>query len=182
MNIDNYVTVFDIMQVKKISIFSYDLIIPIISFIAILIPSRILDKLGPSWLPRGLTGFPGKVLVSLVFLGSTAALVTATSSNNRQLEELQAGERKNQLVFTEGCLQAFHPMPFNGHENERIAVGNHTFEYSDYGGPVGFNNTESHGGPIHADSAVKIWYSDTGAIAKLSVRSHACPVAPDFAK
>ena len=78
-------------------------------------------------------------------------------------------------------MQGFHPMPFEGHDEERIRVNGEGFSYTDYDLSPRFHNSEGHGGPIHADSAVKVWFEGNN-IVRLAVSDHACPIAPDIAQ
>ncbi len=53
-------------------------------------------------------------------------------------------------------------MPEGGHADEHFLVNGVSFSYSDYEISAGFNNTSSHGGPIHEGLPVHIWYRDIG--------------------
>jgi hypothetical protein len=98
----------------------------------------------------------------------------------QQKSAYRVAQREGQLSFVEGCLQNFHPMPHSGHDTERIDVAGRRFSYSDLdASSPAFNNTETYGGPIHSDSAVKIWYTGNNII-KLAVRDHACRSASDL--
>jgi hypothetical protein len=117
-------------------------------------------------------------VVFFLFVGSIAAY--STYEHYSQLSTYKSLERSGKLSITEGCLQGFHPMREGGHEDELVRVNGKQFSYSDYDvSSIHFNNTESHGGPIHADSAVKIWYTGNNII-RLEVRDHACAKAPDL--
>lgn len=70
--------------------------------------------------------------------------------------------------YVEGTVQDFIPMPYQGHANESFDVNGVPFHYSDYVVGGGFNNSSSHGGPIHAGLYVRIWYSGNN-ILKLQV-------------
>ena len=52
----------------------------------------------------------------------------------------------------EGPVEHFVPMPYAGHAQESFSVAGVPFRYSDFIITDGFNNTSSHGGPIHGDS------------------------------
>jgi hypothetical protein len=78
----------------------------------------------------------------------------------------------NAQVVT-GTVDNFKPMPVSGHAMERFTVGGASFSYSDYIITAGFNQTESHGGPIHAGEQVRIWYlpqSSGNEILKLAIK------------
>ena len=59
-------------------------------------------------------------------------------------------------------------MPHQGHSLESFEVNGHRFAYSDYIVTAGFNNTQSHGGPIREGLQVRIVAVD-GRIARLEV-------------
>jgi hypothetical protein len=149
------------------------LILPALGLVLVVTPQRIVDRI----LTRGPKGRAGKAF-ALIFFLSSAGLETVVALDH--FSQLRAMERNSSLAFVEGCLQGFHPMPASGHDDERVQVRGIRFSYSDYDESTpAFNNTESHGGPIHADSAVKIWYAGN-SIVKLAVSNHACPNAPDI--
>jgi hypothetical protein len=79
---------------------------------------------------------------------------------------------------TEGCVQGFHPMGREGHQLERVQVNGQEFDYSDFVLTSGFRQTEAYGGPIHADSRVRLGYVGSD-IVRVEVVDHACPRAPD---
>ena len=70
----------------------------------------------------------------------------------------QSALREGTAKVVEGPVENFHPMPFTAHDTERFDVGGVHFEYGDYGITPGFNNSSSHGGPVHADEYVRIHY------------------------
>ena len=55
-----------------------------------------------------------------------------------------------------GHVANFIPMPRDGHAMESFEVGGEKFQYSDYRGTPGFNNTRSHGGPIDSGVYVRV--------------------------
>jgi hypothetical protein len=59
-------------------------------------------------------------------------------------------------------------MPVTGHAMESFEVAGHCYSYSDYVVVAGFNNTQSHGGPIRNGLRVRIADID-GQIARLEV-------------
>ena len=59
-------------------------------------------------------------------------------------------------------------MPFEGHDTERFTVNGVGFSYSDYLVTAGFNQSASHGGPMHAGLPVRICYRD-GEILRLQI-------------
>ena len=68
----------------------------------------------------------------------------------------------------EGTVTDFVPMPYAGHFDESFTVKGQRFSYSDYVSTSGFNNTTSHGGPIHEGLHVRIAYFG-GLILRLEV-------------
>lgn len=109
---------------------------------------------------------------------STISIVWIISHTGTYLQ-LRNSVVTNSVKTVEGCLQGFHPMPEGGHDTERLLVDGLSFSYSDYLATPGFNKTESHGGPIHADSRVRIGYFGPD-IVKVETIDHACPHAPDI--
>lgn len=81
--------------------------------------------------------------------------------------------------MVEGEIENFDPMPHEGHRNEIFSVQGINFGYSDYSVTNGFNNTASHGGPITADSYVRICYVPQGngnVIVRLEIRDYKGPI------
>ena len=68
---------------------------------------------------------------------------------------------QNQVHIVEGRIQHFQPMPYAGHADETFMVQGIQFAYSDYGITPAFNNTRSHGGPLHEGLYVKIYYTNS---------------------
>jgi hypothetical protein len=65
----------------------------------------------------------------------------------------------NKFEVVEGTVKQFVPMPVNGHSEESFVVNGKKFAYSDFEVTGGFNNTSSHGGPIHEGLKVRIAYT-----------------------
>jgi hypothetical protein len=152
------------------------LILTAVGLALVIIPQRIVDRI----FSRGPKGPLGKMFAIVFFLFAAAFTVSAATDHFSQLKEVKAREKAGRLEFVEGCLQSFHPMPEGGHENEKIRVNGTDFAYSDFDESTpAFNNTGSHGGPIHADSAVRIWHFGN-EILRVEVGDHACPSAPDL--
>jgi hypothetical protein len=76
--------------------------------------------------------------------------------------------KSGKCEIVEGRVEHFHPMPFEGHDNERFDVQGIEFSYSDYSVSAGFNNAASHGGPIREGLPVRICYSG-GEILRLEI-------------
>jgi hypothetical protein len=152
------------------------LLLVVVGFGLAVMPRSILDQLFHGRL-GGLVGRAFGV-VFFVFAASVAGI--DAHFHFSRLARLTDLERTHRLTFLAGCLQGFHPMPEGGHEDELVKVGGKEFSYSDFDeSSPAFNNSESHGGPIHADSAVRVWYAGND-IVRLEVRDHACPRAPDL--
>ena len=81
---------------------------------------------------------------------------------------LASALRNGQCEIVEGIVTEFDPMPYEGHKDESFVVNGHRFRYSDYQGTAGFNQSQSHGGPIHEGLAVRI-HSKGNEIAKLEI-------------
>lgn len=99
-----------------------------------------------------------------------ACLWTTTSfwvtfSDYRHLREALLNGK---YTVVEGTVTDFVPMPYSGHAMEKFNVNGHHYEYSDYNVVAGFNNTQSHGGPIRQGLKVRIADVD-GQIAKLEI-------------
>ena len=62
-------------------------------------------------------------------------------------------------------------MPYAGHASESFSVSGVDFRYSDFNVTDAFNNAASHGGPINANSYVRICYDpQDNAILRLEIR------------
>jgi hypothetical protein len=85
---------------------------------------------------------------------------------------LRSEYRHGQFSIVEGPVTNFHPMPYEGHQDECFSVESQTFCYSDYGITAGFNNSTSHGGPIRTGLPVRVSYIGN-TIVRLEVRSDA---------
>jgi hypothetical protein len=93
--------------------------------------------------------------------------------------------RTGKYLVVEGVVKDFHPMPYEGHQNECFRVDKEKFCYSDYDVSAAFNQSASHGGPIRAGLPVRIAYfedSDFQAhILRLEIRSDSLPSAAERA-
>jgi hypothetical protein len=70
----------------------------------------------------------------------------------------------------EGQVENFKPAPAEGHQDETFTVKGVRFAYSDYVITGGFNQTQSHGGPIREGLPVRIHYlPPSNLIVKLEV-------------
>jgi hypothetical protein len=95
------------------------------------------------------------------------------SSYRDYLHAYQTG----QYSVIEGPVEDFHPMPYEGHQDECFRVKKEKFCYSDYVVSPGFNQSASHGGPIRAGLPVRIaYYEDENLqahILRLEIRADA---------
>jgi hypothetical protein len=67
--------------------------------------------------------------------------------------------RTGQYAIVEGRVTDFHPMPYEGHDDECFTVEAQRFCYTDYDEVTsGFHNAASHGGPIRPGIHVRIAY------------------------
>lgn len=83
--------------------------------------------------------------------------------------------RRGQYSVVEGVVEGFHPMPYEGHQEECFVVQKEEFCYSDYDvSKPGFNHSASHGGPIRAGLPVRIAYRD-GRILRLEIGAGSIP-------
>jgi hypothetical protein len=81
---------------------------------------------------------------------------------------LRQALRLGHFEIVEGKVVDFVPMPPQGHAMERFTVNGHHYEYSDFVVTAGFNNTQSHGGPIREGIIVRI-RDVNGQIARLEI-------------
>jgi hypothetical protein len=106
-------------------------------------------------------------VVCAVFLLLAAYAYSAPGVQDMYARAREAYVR-GQYSTVEGTVTNFHPMPYSGHPNETFSVNGMQFSYSDYVLIPCFNNTSSHGGPIHEGLRVRIAYSGN-CILKLEV-------------
>lgn len=87
--------------------------------------------------------------------------------------------RTGQYSVVEGPVEDFHPMSYEGHQNECFRVKKEKFCYSDYTISPAFNQSASHGGPIRTGLPVRIaYYEDENFqayILRLEIRADSLP-------
>lgn len=151
------------------------IVLPLVGLILVLAPQPIVDKI----FTRGPKGLAGKLFawVFFVFCSAVSTIWLFTSVTERA--SLRSAMNSGNFEIFEGCLQRFHAMPNEGHDTERIQIAGRTFEYSDFIITQGFRTTEAHGGPIHADSRVRLTVVGDD-IVRVEVKPHSCPMAPEF--
>lgn len=108
-------------------------------------------------------------VLTYLFLG-VAVLGTAGAflSTYSKYSSLVDAVRENRVAVVEGAVANFRPMPSGGHALEHFCVSGKCFSYSDYSVSAGFNNTNSHGGPIREGLTVRVTYVGN-TITKLEV-------------
>ena len=137
--------VFDVAQQNAVSIWWVLAGLPLL---LVALGLTLLRKRMRSNVPAGiawLVALPGvfwMIATGVNLLGGRAVLKDALSSNRCEI--------------VEGRITALDPMPFEGHKDERIIVGDKRFYYSDYGMTPGFHLTVSHGGPLRVGQYVRI--------------------------
>jgi hypothetical protein len=102
----------------------------------------------------------------LAFAVSWVALALGLSYP--RYRRVRAALDSGRFTLVEGVVTHFVPMPRQGHQMERFEVAGHSYAYSDFVVTPGFNNTQSHGGPIREGLRVRIADVD-GEIARLEI-------------
>lgn len=108
--------------------------------------------------PGGLQGSARKVFSWVFFLFALTWLVVAGVATTLSYLEVRSASSNAGCTLVSGVVSNFVPMPHGGHAMESFTVGEVLFEYSDYVMTSGFNNTQSHGGPIRQGLPVEICY------------------------
>ena len=116
------------------------------------------------WIPQPPPKFFGQFFLGFSILWTVIAFIGTGGSYS----SLSSALRDGNCGIVEGIVSDFHPMPYNGHEQEWFIVEGERFSYSDYILSAGFNNTASHGGPIHKGLQVRIHHVGND-IARLEV-------------
>jgi hypothetical protein len=117
-----------------------------------------------------------------VIFGSGVALglfVLTYSTYSEYLDAYKTGR----YSVVEGLVEDFHPLPYEGHQDECFRVEKQKFCYSDYEVSPAFNQTASHGGPIRAGLPVRVAYIEDADfkphILRLEIRSDMMPSAAE---
>lgn len=97
-------------------------------------------------------------------------LCTACIPMIRDYRRIQALYRERRYSIVEGPVEAFQPMPPQGHSLECFRVQSQRFCYSGWEMTPSFNQDSAHGGPIHAGLVVRVGYID-GEIVLLQLPS-----------
>ncbi len=125
----------------------------------VIIWNRIVRNVPPTmaqWYPTVILGFAA--------LLTTWACLTSVSDYRSAVAAMET----HQASLVEGVVTNFHPMPRSGHGSDSFYVEGVRFAFSDFVSTAGFNQTESHGGPIHAGLRVRIWHT-RGEILRLDI-------------
>jgi hypothetical protein len=170
MSNDNFVKVFDVLDsgFRTWTFPAFGLIFVAIGLVIVLFP-KIINALGipnRNFIPKLNAVYRYSVLGFAILW--TVAVFYGTYS---QYLRHKALVQQNGCRVVEGSVEHFVPMPYNGHALESFSVAGVSFKYSDFNITDAFNNTSSHGGPIKADSYVRICYDPTeNAILRLEIR------------
>ena len=92
------------------------------------------------------------ILCASVLLWSVATGFNLIVASGRLKAEL----KKNHCEVTEGLITDIEPMPYEGHQYEKIHLAGKLFYYSDYIKSPGFHQSISHGGPLRVGQYVRI--------------------------
>jgi hypothetical protein len=138
-----------------------------------LLVSRAARTRGPpsAWIHHGRT--------AAIVVGGLAVLFGGAGSARHLLAygRLERAIAANNVEIVTGCLSGFAPARTGWSESDVIVMGQRIIRYGGRVSGPGFRQIEAAGGPIHADSQVRIvLVGDT--IVRLDVDQHACPVAP----
>jgi hypothetical protein len=118
-------------------------------------------------------------LFSFIFLSFAIAWSVFTFIfTYSQFKSIKDPYQKGNYHIVEGIVTNFIPMPYSGHSEECFTVDARRFCYSDYGTTPGFNNTQSHGGPIKPGLCVRISYIGN-VIVKLEIGEDQEPYQPN---
>ena len=121
---------------------------------ALVFAPSVMEELAPG----GLQGSARKVFSWVFFLFALTLLVLVGVANVRSYLEVRSASLNASCTLVSGVVSNFVPMPYGGHAMESFTVGEVPFEFSNYVMTSGFNNTQSHGGPIRQGLPVEICY------------------------
>lgn len=132
----------------------------------------------------GLTRLRARYPIAKYIMGAAFGVMAVTFSANvsslfgRQ-QRLYGDYAAGKATVLTGCLQHFSPSQIQGHTPDQIEVAGRAFSYADYSENGGFHLTAISGGPVRADSWVRL-YALGDTIVRVDVAPHACPSAPAF--
>jgi len=104
-------------------------------------------------------GLIGGSFCILLFMVSTSTYIYKYFNVKHKIDT-------NNVKIVEGYVKKYHPMPYEGHEDEHFTINGVYFEYSDFEIINGYNKSASHGGVItHNGQHLKIkYYKDSSDI------------------
>jgi len=152
-----YVTVYEIAQRTPDWPFACIGLVPLIAGAVIIWGKRRFKWTKPHWLFAAFC-----CVFGIIWVGGVGSSIL--SADWQAFTAYQKGEYRT----VEGVVSDFHPMPYQGHQDECFSVQDQRFCYSDYEIGPGFHNAASHGGPIRAGLHVRIAYRE-GRILRLDV-------------
>ena len=152
-----YTTVYQISQLAPDWPFACIGLIPLTAGIVIIWGKRRFKWTKPHWLFAAFCCFFGVLWSGIVG-------PSILSADWRAFTAYQNGDYRT----VEGVVYDFHPMPYEGHQDECFSVQDQRFCYSDFEIAPGFHNATSHGGPIRSGLPVRIAYRD-GRILRLDI-------------
>lgn len=109
-----------------------------------------------------------RVVMPILLCVFGSLLIGAGIVNYSHFANLRTDAANGSTEVVEGKVEQFVPMPYHGHADETFIVNGRYFAYSDYDLTKGFNNTQSHGGPMKEGLQVRITHVD-GSIVKLEI-------------
>ncbi len=152
-----YTTVYQITRLVPDWLFACIGLIPLVVGGVIIWGKRRFKWTKPHWLFAVFC-----CIFGVIWVGGVGSSILATDW--RAFTAYQKGEYRT----VEGVVFDFHPMPYEGHQDECFSVQDQRFCYSDFEIGPGFHNAASHGGPIRTGLQVRIAYSE-GRILRLDV-------------
>ena len=83
------------------------------------------------------------------------------------------------MSIVEGRLDRYHCKISGTHDTLPVKLDRNSFEYSNIFVTAALHNSASPGGPIHADSKMRVAFVGNDVV-RLDVQQHAYNPAPDF--
>jgi len=124
-------------------------------------------------------GRPFRLLFVIFFSGiMSVGTIVATAGTLEHARFVYARYSRGNIPSTSGCMTSFHPWLGGKNDDEKISLNNMCFNYSDNVMMPGFRHGVARGGPVRADSRLRIYYIGND-IVRLETIGHACPAAPD---
>ena len=129
-----------------------------------------LIQIGRKWPTQGRVKLVGWGLLVFGLLFTCLAWYGTYSYYHRSVEAYRTGN----YFIVEGPVEDFHPMPYEGHQDECFRVRNQRFCYSDFIIQPGFHQSAAYGGPIRGGFPVRIAYYE-GQILRIAIRADSVP-------